>query len=53
MEHGIKNGTTNIHVSRTKLNKIPPLLLAWGVLYFKVCYSVGSSITGAVKFVPS
>ena len=29
MEHGIKNGTTNIHVSRTKLNK--NTLLAFGL----------------------
>jgi hypothetical protein len=49
MENGIKNGTTNIHVSNIIDIKIPPLLLAWGVLYFKVYYS----ITGAVKFVPS
>jgi hypothetical protein len=50
MEHGIKNGTTNIHVSRTKLNKIPPLLLAWGVLLFKVCYanSVANTVVNAV-----
>jgi hypothetical protein len=29
MGHGIKNGTTNIHVSRTKLNK--NTLLAFGL----------------------
>jgi hypothetical protein len=38
MENGIKNGTTNIHVSNIIDIKIPPLLLAWGVLYFKVYF---------------
>jgi hypothetical protein len=49
MENGIRNGTTNIHASNIIDIKIPPLLLAWGVLYFKVCYS----ITGAVNSAPS
>jgi hypothetical protein len=56
MEHGIKNGTTNIHVSRTKLNKIPPGIKPRG-LFFYINYSVGSStgvsITGAENDVPS
>ena len=37
MEHGIKNGTTNIHVSRIKLNKNTPhwSKILWGVLLFR------------------
>jgi len=37
MEHGIKNGTTNIHVSKTKLNKNTPIRFCLlGVYLFKI-----------------
>ena len=45
MEHGIKNGTTNIHVSRTKLNKNTPLAFGLEGFFYLIIYSVGSSVT--------